>query len=136
MPIMKPKTPYIYLQQIDAWGNSNSCGTQTVMNQLYYRCKQIQPNCTLQDVQNLLASNQMPMGENSTLLAKADQTQSLVMDPVLHQLSLVQLPMDSPLTQPITARENMVSSTKWSTYHVILNIGELDQKQQPYQKET
>jgi len=82
MPIMKPKTPYIYLQQIDAWGNSNSCGTQTVMNQLYYRCKQIQPNCTLQDVQNLLASNQMPMGEKLYIyLPKADQTQSLVMDP-------------------------------------------------------
>ncbi|MDR3612614.1 MAG: hypothetical protein P4L53_03555 [Candidatus Obscuribacterales bacterium] len=81
MPIMKPKTPYIYLQQIDAWGNSNSCGTQTVMNQIYYRCKQIQPNCTLQDVQNLLASNSMPMGEKFYIyLPKADQTASLVMD--------------------------------------------------------
>jgi hypothetical protein len=81
MPIMKPKTPYIYLQQIDAWGNSNSCGTQTVMNQLYYRCKQIQPSCTLQDVQNLLASNSMPMGEKFYIyLPKADQTASLVMD--------------------------------------------------------
>jgi hypothetical protein len=81
MPIMKPKTPYIYLQQIDAWGNSNSCGTQTIMNQLYYRCKQIQPTCTLTDVQNLLASNTMPMGEKFYIyLPKADQTGSLVMD--------------------------------------------------------
>ncbi|MDR3612524.1 MAG: hypothetical protein P4L53_03105 [Candidatus Obscuribacterales bacterium] len=80
MPIMKPMSPWNYLQQIDAWGNSGNCGTSattvSILNSIWHRCQQIQPTVTQTQVQNLLNSNkQFGMGVKFFIyLPHADQT--------------------------------------------------------------
>jgi hypothetical protein len=82
MPIMKPMSPWNYLQQIDAWGNSGNCGTSaasvSILNSIWHRCQQIQPAVTQTQVQNLLNSTKIfGMGAKLFIyLPGADQTQT------------------------------------------------------------
>jgi hypothetical protein len=82
MPIAKPMSPWNYLQQIDAWGNSGNCGTSattvSILNSIWHRCQQIQPTVTQTQVQNLLNSTKaFGMGVKLYIyLPNADQTQT------------------------------------------------------------
>ena len=84
LPIMKPMSPWNYLQQIDAWGTSYNCGTATgatstsVLNSVWHRCQQMQPGVTQLQVQNLLNSDKhFGMGSKYYIYVPyGDQTQT------------------------------------------------------------